>query len=213
MNVRELSVSFLLLGLSLAAGCRHPAPVAAPPPPALQNLVVLLPNEDGSTGSIVVSNAAGSRQLTEANTAVNIERTDAAPGQPFLMQPDEMKRIFGSTIAFLPSAEERFTLYFSLGGTQLTAESTDLLPRIAEAYKARGSTDVAIIGHTDTTGDKAGNFRLGLARAEEVGRLIEALGVNRAHLSTESHGAGDLLVPTGENVAEPRNRRVEVIVR
>jgi outer membrane protein OmpA-like peptidoglycan-associated protein len=43
--------------------------------------------------------------------------------------------------------------------------------------------------------------------------MIQALGVDKSSIFTESHGATDLLVPTKENVAEPRNRRVEVIVR
>ena len=43
--------------------------------------------------------------------------------------------------------------------------------------------------------------------------MIAALGVNGSHIFTESHGANDLLVPTQNDVSEPKNRRVEVIVR
>jgi outer membrane protein OmpA-like peptidoglycan-associated protein len=129
------------------------------------------------------------------------------------MDPSEIQRLFQSTLSFIPTPEVRFNLYFLLGGTDLTAESVAILPRIFQAYKERRSTDVSIIGHTDTTGDSKSNYRLGLARAEQIRKMIEALGVDGSHIFTESHGEYDLLVPTPANVEEPRNRRVEVIVR
>ena len=203
----------MLMGVLLAMGCRTPPPPSPPPPPARQNLIVLLPNEDGTTGSIVVTNAGGSQQLTEANTALKVERADTAPSKPFPIDPHEVQRLFQSTLSFIPTPEVRFNLYFHTGGTDLTAESEAILPRIFQAYKERRSTDVAIIGHTDTTGGSESNLQLGLARAEHIRKMIEALGVDGSLIFTESHGANDLLVPTPPNVSEPRNRRVEVIVR
>lgn len=202
----------LFFSLVIAAGCRAPAP-PPPPPPALQNLFVLLPNEDGTIGSILVTNAGGSQQLTEANSALKIENAGAPPGKPFPMDQAEIQRLFQSTLSFMPAAEARFNLYFLSGGTELTAESQAILPLIIQAYKERRSTDVAIIGHTDTTGNSESNFHLGLARAQQIGKMIEALGVEHSHIFAESHGATDLLIPTKENVSEPKNRRVEVIVR
>ncbi len=212
MSVSKTMSFALLLGALFAVACRAPAP-PPPPPPALQNLIVLLPNEDGTSSSIVVTNGGGSQQLTEPNTALKVERADAAPSKPFAMAPSEIQKLFQSTLSFIPAAEARFNLYFLSGGTELTPESAASLPQIYQAYKDRHSTDVAIIGHTDTTGKSESNFRLGLARAEQVAKMIEALGVSRSHIFTESHGANDLLVPTRDNVSEPRNRRVEVIVR
>jgi outer membrane protein OmpA-like peptidoglycan-associated protein len=213
MKACKVFLLSIVLGALWIEGCRAPAP-APPPPPALQNLVVLLPNENGSAGSsIVVTNAGGSQELTEANTAVNVERADAAPGKPFKMDRSQIQSLFQSTLSFIPTPEARFNLYFLLGGTELTPDSVATLPRIFESYKERHSTDVSIIGHTDTTGDSAANLRLGQARAEQIAKMIQALGVDRTYIFTESHGANDLLVPTKENVAEPRNRRVEVIVR
>lgn len=204
----------MLMGVLFAAGCRTPEPPPPPPPPpARQNLIVLLPNEDGTSGSIVVTNAAGSQPLTEANTGVKVARADAAPSKPFPMDPSAIQRLFQSTLSFIPTPEARFNLYFLTGGTDLTAESVSILPRIFQAYKERRSTDVSIIGHTDTTGDNASNYQLGLARAEQIRKMIVALGVDGSHVFIASHGENDLLVPTGANISEPRNRRVEVIVR
>jgi peptidoglycan-associated lipoprotein len=70
-----------------------------------------------------------------------------------------------------------------------------------------------VIGHTDTTGTSAGNFELGLRRANAIrSRLVEA-GVDRTLIDVTSHGEADLLVKTADDVADPRNRRVEITIR
>jgi len=57
------------------------------------------------------------------------------------------------------------------------------------------------------------NFELGLRRATAIRtRLIEA-GVAAAMIEVSSHGEADQLVKTADEVAEPRNRRVEITVR
>jgi len=134
--------------------------VPPPPPPAPRNLIVLLPNENGAGGSsIVVTNAGSSQQLKDANSAINVERADSAPSKAFAMDPSEIQRLFHDTLSLLPTPEARFNLYFLAGRTGLNAESRAILPNIYEAYKERHSTDVSIIGHTDTTGDEKSNFR------------------------------------------------------
>jgi len=203
----------MLLGILFYGGCRHPQPPPPPPPPTPLNLIVLLPNEDGTTGSLVVTNAGGSQQLTEAYSGLKVERADIAPSAPMRVDPNEVRRLFQSTFTAIPTPEVRFTLYFPEAKTVLTPESESLLPRIFQAYQERRSTDVSIIGHTDTVGSSAANFQLGLARAEQVKEMLQRYGVKGDHISAESHGKADLLVPTPDNVAEPRNRRVEVIVR
>ena len=96
MMVRKTMRFVMLMGVLVAANCRTPAPPPPPPPPpARQNLIVLLPNEDGTAGSIVVTNAGGSQQLTEANTALKVERADTAPGKPF---PARMRRFAGTAV-------------------------------------------------------------------------------------------------------------------
>jgi outer membrane protein OmpA-like peptidoglycan-associated protein len=209
---RNVLPTTLVLALLLGGGCRHrPAP---PAPPSVTNIVILLPNEDGnSSGSVVVSNPAGRQQLVDAYSGVTVRAADAPPTAPAHVDPAEVQRLFGAILTTLPAPEARFNLYFETGGTTLTKESIAELPKIIEAYRLRRSTDVTIIGHTDTTGDRQSNYQLGLQRAEQISHDIQASGVNGSHIFIESHGQNDLLVPTGDNMAEPRNRRVEVIVR
>ena len=70
-----------------------------------------------------------------------------------------------------------------------------------------------VIGHTDTTGAGLSNVELGLKRANSVRNLLVEARLNPALIEVTSHGEADLLVPTGDDVAEPRNRRVEITIR
>jgi outer membrane protein OmpA-like peptidoglycan-associated protein len=116
-------------------------------------------------------------------------------------------------LSALPMAPRQFTLYFLFESDTLTDESRALLPQILEAARTRPFPDVAVIGHTDTAGTSAGNFELGLRRANAIrSRLVEA-GVDRALIDVTSHGEADLLVKTADEVADPRNRRVEITIR
>jgi outer membrane protein OmpA-like peptidoglycan-associated protein len=82
-----------------------------------------------------------------------------------------------------------------------------------------GKASIRIVGHTDTTGTEKHNTGLGQQRAESVrAELAEALKRHAVResqvdpLATASAGEADLAVPTGDNVGEPRNRRVHIEV-
>ena len=50
-------------------------------------------------------------------------------------------------------------------------------------------------------------------RAQVVYDILRAENVKEEELTILYHGEGNPLVPTADDVAEPRNRRVEVMVR
>jgi outer membrane protein OmpA-like peptidoglycan-associated protein len=151
--------------------------------------------------------------LEQPYQAVHLERADVAPSAPFTINQQEVRRTFGSLLDALPPAEVSFLLYFSQASDSLTAESRGTLPRIFEAIRERHSTAISVIGHTDTTGSAQTNYQLGLRRAQAVVEILRQQGAADADFTVESHGDADLLVKTGPGVDEPRNRRVEVIVR
>jgi len=177
-----------------------------------EDLVVLLPNADGSVGRIEVSNSSGKAQLDSARAATVIAR-GAAPGEVAPLDNADVKQLFDEALGALPRAAEHFTLYFQFDSDELTDESRALLPTIQKSVKSRAFPEVAVIGHTDTVGAAAGNDQLGLKRAEMVRRLLIAGGLDASLVESTSHGEKDLLVQTADDVAEPRNRRVEVSVR
>lgn len=56
-------------------------------------------------------------------------------------------------------------------------------------------------------------MRLSTARAEAVRDALIAQGIRSDRINLRYHGKWDPIVPTGDNVSEPRNRVVEVVVK
>lgn len=171
--------------------------------------VVLLPNTDGTLGSVVVRGPGGEQTLTQAQTGASL----AGDTPVFAVSQEQLIRDFGAAMAALPLPPEQFLLHFESGGSNLTAESKALLPRIVELARARATLDLSVIGHSDTVGKPEVNEALSLARANSVVEQLRAIGLPDANIAIESHGERNLLIPTADEVAEPRNRRVEVTLR
>ena len=69
-----------------------------------------------------------------------------------------------------------------------------------------------IVGHTDTMGTRQ-QLGSGMKRARTVRGCSSRRASTPRSIEVTSHGEADLLVKTADNVAEPRNRRVEITVR
>jgi outer membrane protein OmpA-like peptidoglycan-associated protein len=87
------------------------------------------------------------------------------------------------------------------------------MQEIITEIEKRASTDIEVIGHTDRSGDEEFNMALSRRRAESVRDRIVAAGIVPAAIRIAFHGEGNPLIQTADNVYEPLNRRVEVIVR
>lgn len=80
------------------------AGVAAPE--GQENKVALLPEDDGSVGSIVVTNDAGSVILDTANQMTRILFGNVAPSVPEIVTQAIINELFGDTLSFLPILSE-----------------------------------------------------------------------------------------------------------
>ena len=207
--------SLVLLACHHAAQSRGvpPPPAVRPQAPPAPNLIVLLPEPDGKTGGLSVTNQGGTQNLTQPYQAIRIENANTAPSAPFTMDQAEVRRAFGTIVDALPAPEVSFLLYFAEASETLTPESSAQIPAILNLIRERRSTAISVIGHTDTTGSPRTNYQLGLRRAQGVSAIIRQRGTAADDVFVESHGDADLLVKTARGVVEARNRRVEVIVR
>ena len=177
-----------------------------------QVLVVLLPDADtGNVGRIVVSNSAGSTELSSAWTSTRINLTQAPRVRN--LNESAVKQRFAGALATLPPPPRHFTLPFRFDSEELTDEGRRLVQDVLLAVKTYPVPDVVVVGHTDTTGTPQSNAELGLRRANAVRAMLVQAGLSPAAIDVRSHGEGELLVPTADNVFEPKNRRVEVTVR
>jgi OOP family OmpA-OmpF porin len=103
-----------------------------------------------------------------------------------------------------------YLVFFDFAKYNLTPEALDIVNSAAAGIKP-GAT-VHVIGNTDTVGSAEFNFRLGQQRADAVANQLMADGVSPSAITTESRGEESPLVPTGDGVAEPQNRRAEIVV-
>jgi peptidoglycan-associated lipoprotein len=207
MNSQWHTVAMMGAVLVLTTGCAlTPAEPVGP-----KAYVALLPDADGGIGQITVQETrSGQRaQLDKPLQAVKLDGS----GEVFRISAVQLQRDFGDLLKNKPAPPVSFLLYFKTGGAELNAESLALLPQIIEQVKTRIGVDVSIIGHTDTQGKADANATLALRRAEAIATLLKSQGMQTSAVLVESHGESNLLVPTPDETPEPRNRRVEVVLR
>jgi OOP family OmpA-OmpF porin len=84
------------------------------------------------------------------------------------------------------------------------------LDEIAAYLVADTNKRLLVWGHTDTVGTEQYNMGLSVRRADAVAEYLESKGVDASRLTIQGFGETKLAVPTGDQVPEPRNRRVEV---
>jgi outer membrane protein OmpA-like peptidoglycan-associated protein len=103
-------------------------------------------------------------------------------------------------------------ILFGVGSSTLSSRSEEVLRAVAIVLKKYDETRVNVHGFTDTTGTSARNEALSQQRAEAVAASLARNGVTSARLNTRGMGEKNLKVSTADNVAEARNRRVEIVL-
>ena len=177
-----------------------------------ETLAVLLIDEDKSVGRAVVSNPHGRTELPVAYASTRATST-TAPTPVVIMSEAEVQRIFGDALSALPPLTQQFTVYFRFESEELTPDSRTQLPEILQAVKNHAAREVVVVGHTDSTGTSNRNYDLGLSRARTVRDILVSIGLESAIIEVISHGEADQLVRTADEIFEPKNRRVEIMVR
>lgn len=200
----------LLVLACLIASCAAPPPPPAPPKPRTDR-IVLLPQADGTPSALVVRSAGGKEAtLSQPYATATVEpgRVDTSVGSA-----DAVRARYKSLYDAMPAQRRSYLIYFETGGDRLTADSAQRLGEILSEIATLPAPEVMVVGHTDTVGTDAINDDISMQRARIVRtRLIES-GVDAKRIEAVGRGRRELLVPTREGVAEPRNRRVEIQVR
>jgi len=176
-------------------------------PNSQQIIDALRPNPLGGTRGI--------RPVTPSAPPSDTAAPAAAPVMPGMPMPQQQPPIIQAApppVASPPSIN--LTVTFATGSAELTPQAVRTLDELGRAL---ASSDLSayrfrVEGHTDTVGNADANQRLSERRAASVVRfLMSKYGIAPSRL--ESVGMGEIapLVPTGDNVPEPQNRRVQVI--
>jgi len=170
--------------------------------------VVVLPSADGHVGAVVVQRGEQRIVLDQPYASSRAGQTEVAR-----LSEEQVRQSFGGTLQALPARPTSFLLYFQTGTDELTDESKLELAKMLDELKKRPIPDIAVIGHTDTVGERETNDLLSAQRAERVKGFLVEIGIPVGRIQTAGRGERELLVPTTDNVDEPRNRRVEISVR
>jgi outer membrane protein OmpA-like peptidoglycan-associated protein len=183
---------------------------------AKRDLIVLLPDPDGKGGAITVTTKGGTQIVDHPGYATEIEDPNKPPTAPKPLEAKEIKDIFGPALAAQPDPADRyilFILYFEHDTIKLTHESKGLLPEVSRTIKTRKSNEVYVVGHTDLVGTEAYNIELSSKRANHIRDWLISSGIKPSTLFILFYGKARPLVPTKDETPEPRNRRVEVLIR
>jgi len=177
-----------------------------------QTTVVLLDN--GKThNAVIVSNNKGTSKLDKVGSYVDLKDANKSVGEVKIMSKKEIESRFSKVLAATPPKPVKYVVYFKPKSKELTEESKAVLVKAIETIKKRSPCMVDIIGHTDTTGSNELNIKVSLKRAQYIESILKEKGVKAESLTAKGYGEEDLEVETADNVAEARNRNVEIFIK
>ena len=140
-----------------------------------------------------------------SNKATEVGRT--AEARAASIEAESRKLIFETVLS-----EDRGQ--FKLGKWELPEDATGALDNMVNQLKTdKKALWVEIEGHTDATGDKTMNEKLGLARAEAVKRyLYEKHQIPLHKINVISYGEDKPVAPNNTRAGRAQNRRVVIKV-
>jgi outer membrane protein OmpA-like peptidoglycan-associated protein/outer membrane protein W len=106
-----------------------------------------------------------------------------------------------------------YLVFFDWDKATLTDRARQIISEAAANSTKVQYTRIEVNGYTDTSGTPKYNQGLSVRRAQAVAAELVKDGVPQNAISIQGFGETHLLVPTGPNVREPQNRRVEIIIR
>jgi OmpA-OmpF porin, OOP family len=176
-----------------------------------KELVVLLPGEDGQAGAVAITAPQRTTILDTPLEGAKIDTQGRVTTDT--LSEEDVKRTFAAALAAQPPKALSFTLYFVANSNEMMPNSRVTLDALLAEVAKRQAVEVQITGHTDRVGKVEDNDRLSIERAETIRDVLIKNGLHASFIRAVGRGEREPLIPTPDEQAEPRNRRVEVIVR
>jgi outer membrane protein OmpA-like peptidoglycan-associated protein len=101
-------------------------------------------------------------------------------------------------------------LSFESGSAKITASTANEIDNIAAILKAYPGLNIAIEGHTDSTGTDETNKKISNARAEAVKNRLIIGGIDGNRISTFGHGSSKPIADNSTEEGKNQNRRIVV---
>lgn len=198
----------LLLG-ALAACESPPPPKPVVPKP---DRIILLPQANGSPSAVVIR-ANGGAEETVLATPYATASVAKGSVQTSMSNAQDVQSRYEALQDAIPPQRKSYLVYFEIGGDRLTEDSAQQFNDILGEIAKRPAPEILVVGHTDTVGKDVVNDELSMQRARIVRLALIEKGIDAKRIDVVGRGERELLVPTRDGVAEPRNRRVEIQVR
>jgi len=196
--------------LALLCACAHQPPLGAPG----EVTVVVLPRQSsGEVGAVVVRPLEGGQPLVLDKAYVAASVDSGGKVHTENVASSRVNETFSDALAVLPRQPAQFRVYFIEGTDELNPDAKRTIENVAAEVAARPSPEIIVIGHTDFLGSHEYNDALSLQRARRVRELLVRRGIPMKIIEVAGRGKREPLHPAAPNVAEPRNRRVEISVR
>ena len=171
--------------------------------------IVLLPQDDGSVGEIVVYDDSKEVVLDKPWQKVdtsNLEKKE-------VLSKEVVEAEYKSLIAAMPKELKSYRFYFKFGSSEMVGESIAKFNNVIKLIESDGILEIDVIGYTDRAGDDAYNRILSLKRAKKIVNMLKSKGVDEKIISLKYYGEANPVVPTADGVPKKVNRRVEVTLK
>lgn len=102
---------------------------------------------------------------------------------------------------------------YDTGSAVLKPQAMAALDKLAGTMGDYNATVIHVVGHTDSVGSPQSNQSLSERRAASVASYLISRGVPAQRMREEGRGERELLIRTADNSNEPRNRRVDIVIK
>jgi peptidoglycan-binding protein ArfA len=106
----------------------------------------------------------------------------------------------------------RTPINFTTDGFTLAADSQQLLSQIAQKVKGCPDAKLAVVGHTDNSGNDAINVPLSGNRAKSVADALISDGIASGEITSRGAGSAEPVAGNDTAAGRAQNRRVEITV-
>jgi len=101
---------------------------------------------------------------------------------------------------------------FDTGSAAIKPNLRPILDQFAQGLSGQPSTEVRIIGHTDSTGSDAINNPLSVNRAASARNYLVARGVNSQRIQIDGRGSYEPIADNATAEGRAKNRRIEIFL-
>ena len=200
------------LALALAACAGEPRPMFEPPPPFRES------REEPPPRHVPPPTAhRPSRPPPEHTVAPN------GPQGPLMvakvesymdaMETDLRRHVHGAVIARQGNNINLVITNDKLFSADGGVNGDDVLEPLAAVLRGYVHTTVAVSAYTDTSGAADRNLAVSDKRAHAIAGALAREGVQASRITAQGYGETHLRIATGDDKSDPRNRRIEVLLR